>query len=95
MDLPPGLPISQADWEQTPRVVQGMVNVLWQLIGSLKHQVAEQQEQITKQQEQVTRLEGEVVRLSEKVHKNSQNSSKPPSSDGPGVPPRPKGEPSG
>jgi transposase len=95
MDLPPGLPISQADWEQTPREAQGMVNVLWQMIGSLKHQVAVQQEQITQQQEQVTRLEGEVARLREQVHKNSQNSSKPPSSDGPGAPSRPKGEPSG
>lgn len=51
--------------------------------------------QIAMLQEQIARLEVEVARLREQVNRNSQNSSKPPSSDGPGVPPRPKGEPSG
>ena len=47
--------------------------------------------QIAMLQEQIGRLEAEVARLREQVNQNSQNSSKPPSSDGPGVPPRPKG----
>ena len=51
--------------------------------------------QIAMLQEQIGRLEAEVARLREQVNQNSQNSSKPPSSDGAGVPPRPKGEPSG
>jgi transposase len=88
MELPSGLPITQADWEQTPNSVQNVLITLWQVNGSLKPQV-------TMQQEQITRLERELARLREQVNQNSQNSSKPPSSDGPGVPPRPKGEPSG
>jgi transposase len=88
MELPSGLPITQADWEQTPNSVQNVLITLWQVNGSLKPQV-------TMQQEQITRLERELARLREQVNQNSQNSSKPPSPDGPGVPPRPKGEPSG
>jgi transposase len=88
MDLPSDLPILQEDWEQTPISVQVVLITLWQVNGSLKPQV-------TLQQEQIARLERELARLREQVNKNSQNSSKPPSSDGPGVPPRPKAEPSG
>lgn len=51
--------------------------------------------QIAKLQEQIARLETEVARLREQVNKNSHNSSKPPSADGPQTPPRPKSEPSG
>jgi transposase len=42
----------------------------------------------------VTLLE-QVAELRERVNKNSRNSSKPPSSDGPGTPPRQKRKPSG
>jgi transposase len=45
--------------------------------------------------EQIVKLEKEVNRLREQINKNSQNSSKPPSSDGPQKPPRPKMEASG
>jgi len=51
--------------------------------------------QIAMLQEQIARLEAEVARLREQVNKNSHNSSKPPSADGPQTPPRPKSEPSG
>jgi transposase len=102
MEQPPGLPIAQADWEQTPQAVQGVVITLWQMIGQLqqqltvqKDQIAQQQEQIIQQQEQIARLEGEVAKLREQVNRNSHNSSQPPSSDGPRTPPRPKSEPSG
>ena len=88
MDLPSGLPIPQEDWERTPISVQVVLITLWQVNGSLKPQA-------TMQQEQIARLERELARLQEQVNKNSQNSSKPPSSDGPGTPTRPKGESSG
>jgi len=38
----------------------------------------------------VRELEAEVSALREQVNRNSRNSSKPPSSDGPGVPPKPR-----
>jgi transposase len=94
MELPSGLLISMTDWEQTPRAVQGVVIALWQMIGVLKQQIALQQEQISQQQGQIKQLEGEVTKLREQVNRNSHNSSKPPSSDGPQTPARPKREPS-
>jgi transposase len=51
--------------------------------------------QIAKMQEQIARLEAEVARLREQINKNSHNSSKPPSTDGPHTPPKPKAEPTG
>lgn len=51
--------------------------------------------QIAILREQVARMEGEVERLREQINKNSRNSSKPPSSDGPQTPPKTPGEPSG
>jgi len=46
-------------------------------------------------QRMVEELTQRVAELEEQVHKTSQNSSKPPSSDPPGAPPRPKRVPSG
>jgi transposase len=46
-------------------------------------------------QQRITRLEREMVELKEQVRRNSQNSSKPPSSDGPHVKRKPLREPSG
>ena len=88
MDLPTGLSIPPEDWERTPLSVQMVVILLWNENRSLKQQVV-------MLQEQVARLEAEVNRLREQINKNSQNSSKPPSSDGPQPPARPKTEPSG
>ncbi len=81
MDLPPGLAISQRDWEQTPLSVQMVILTLWQDNQWLK--------------QRVDKLEDEMAKLRELVNKNSRNSSKPPSSDGPQTPPRTKAEPSG
>ena len=81
MDLPSGLSISQGDWEQTPVTVQIVVLTFWR------------DDQLLKQQ--VDKLEDEMAKLREQVNKNSHNSSKPPSSDGPQTPARPKAEPSG
>lgn len=67
MQLPNGFPIAQADWDKTPLSIQAVVVALWQENQTLKHQL--------------TRLQVEVSKLGERVNKNSQNSSKPPSSD--------------
>ena len=45
--------------------------------------------------QQVAALQAEVAQLREQLGRNSQNSSKPPSSDAPSAPPRPKRAPSG
>ena len=88
MDLPSGLTIPQEDWERTPISVQLVLVTLWQENSAFKTQIAMLQEQIAG-------LVVEVARLREQVNKNSHNSSKPPSADGPQTPPRPKSEPSG
>jgi transposase len=74
MEMPPGLPITAEDWENTPASVQGVIIMLWREIQTLKEQMA---------------------KLQERVNKNSQNSSKPPSSDPPQKRNYPKPEPSG
>ncbi len=88
MNLPPGLPIPQEDWERTPLSVQAVVIALWQENQVLKQQVASLQQR-------VSTLQAEVEKLRERVNKNSQNSSKPPSSDPPQKRTYPKPEPSG
>jgi len=81
MPLPPELPISEEDWNHTPLAVQVVVIALWQQVQTL--------------QAQVVTLQAEVAQLREQLGRNSQNSSKPPSSDAPSAPPRPKPAPSG
>jgi len=81
MPLPAELPITEDDWNHTPPAVQAVVIALWQQVQALQAQVAA--------------LQAEVAVLREQVGRNSQNSSKPPSSDAPGTPPRPKRAPSG
>jgi transposase len=81
MPLPPELPITEDDWNHTPPAVQAVVIALWQQVQALQAQVAA--------------LQAEVAQLREQVGRNSQNSSKPPSSDAPSAPPRPKRAPSG
>ncbi len=88
MNLPPGLPIPQEDWERTPLSVQAVVIALWQENQVLKQQVASLQQR-------VSTLQAEVEKLRERVNKNSQNSSKPPSSDPPQKRTYPKPEASG
>jgi transposase len=88
MNLPPELPISAEDWENTPATVQAVVLLLWRENQTLREQVA-------KLQNQVEGLQIEVEKLRERVNKNSQNSSKPPSSDPPQKRSYPKPEPSG
>lgn len=76
MQLPPGLPITAEDWEQTPPAVQAVVVMLLSENQALRAQVAA--------------LQAEVSKLREQLGKNSHNSSKPPSSDPPSVAPKQK-----
>ncbi len=87
MNLPPGLPIPQEDWDKTPLSVQAAVIALWQENQMHKRQVAELQNQVAV-------LQAEVDKLREQVNKNSHNSSKPPSTDPPRQRVYPKREPS-
>ena len=88
MKKPDDLPINPKDWEATPLVVQAVVVMLWQ-----EKQVMA--EQIIQLQKQVIELQKEIERLQEQVGKNSQNSSKPPSSDPPGMKAKPPRDPKG
>jgi transposase len=88
MNLPPELPITAEDWEKTPATVQAVIILHWQENQTLK-------EQVVSLQNQVMKLQAEVDKLHERVNKNSQNSSKPPSSDLPQKRSYPKPEPSG
>jgi len=88
MKLPPELQIRPEEWEKAPASVQVVVILHWQENQKLKEQVA-------KLHNQVEKMQAELDTLRERVNKNSQNSSKPPSSDGPEVPNKPKGEASG
>jgi hypothetical protein len=88
MNLPPELPISAEDWENTPTSVQTIVILLWEENQTLKAQMVQLQNQVEK-------LQTEVEKLREQVNQNSHNSSKPPSSDGPQKRNYPKPEPSG
>lgn len=69
MIMSTGMPIAQEDWEKTLPSVQAVLVLLREENQILKGQVA--------------RLQSQVDKLNEQVNKNSQNSSKPPSSDAP------------
>jgi hypothetical protein len=83
MKVPPGLPISPEDWETTPLMVKAVVLALAEERRLLKQQVGALAAQVKS-------LQVEVEQLQERVNKTSHNSSKPPSSDPPNAPPRPK-----
>ncbi len=58
-------------------------------VRALEEQVVGLQAQVTTLQTQVTTLQTQVEKLSAQLGQNSQNSSRPPSSDPPSAPPRP------
>ena len=84
MKKPTDLPITDADWQQTPVSVQVLVVSLWARVRHLEQVVAQQAVQLSR----LADLEAEVVKLREQVGKNSRNSSRPPSTDAPSVPKR-------
>ncbi len=67
MNAPADIPITQREWDKTPLSAQALAVSLWQENQSLKDRLA--------------RLQVEMSNLEERINKNSQNSSKPPSSD--------------
>lgn len=85
MKKPIELPIKPKDWEATPQSVQAVVVMLWQE----KQAIAEQMMEMKKQ---IVELQREIEWLKERGGKNSQNSSKPPSSDPPDMKPKPPQE---
>jgi transposase len=101
--------IDAADWRRTPEAVRLLLVALGaalsqqqETIARLEQTIAEQQQTIAQlketvagQQQELVRLGARVATLTERVQQNSQNSSKPPSSDGPHIKPRPQQAPSG
>jgi transposase len=72
MDTPPA-GIAEADWQLTPPAVRALI--------------CSQQQEIEQLRNQLSALATELASLREKVGRSSRNSSKPPSSDGPGFKP--------
>src|SRR5262250_1203296 len=83
MSRPP--PIPSELWEQIPPHVRAVVEVI----------VNAQAQRIAALETQVVSLQQQLRVLRERLSQNSQNSSKPPSSDGPHVKRRPPREPTG
>src|SRR5215813_13549609 len=83
MHHPPPLPPEL--WEQIPPHVRAGVEVI----------IADQGQRIAALEAQVVSLQQQLRVLRERLSQNSQNSSKPPSSDGPHVKRKPPTEPSG
>ena len=80
--------ISEADWQATPTAVRAF----------LLNQQAElraQQQEIEQLRGQLAGLATELASLREQIGRSSRNSSKPPSSDGPGFKPPARGKGSG
>ncbi|MCF2970888.1 DUF6444 domain-containing protein [Synechococcus sp. Nb3U1] len=83
-----GIRLSRADWEATPASVQA-------LVATLLRTIAQQQEQLDQLTEQFVAMSGagRISHLEEQVRQTSQNSSKPPSSEGFGQAKRPPRKP--
>jgi transposase len=77
--LPPEL------WDRVPPEIQA---ALWVVVGGYERRIAALEAEVTE-------LKGEVRELREKLGQTSQNSSRPPSSDGPHVKRKPPRAPSG
>lgn len=78
-----GIWLPQEDWEATPASVQA-------LVATLLNTIAHQQEQLGQLSQQLTMMSERVTHLEEQVRQNSQNSSRPPSSEGFGKAKRPQ-----
>src|SRR5438445_2291470 len=79
------LPLPQELWDQIPAHVQA---ALWVVVDGYEQRIATLEAQ-------VAGLQGEVRELKEQLNQTSQNSSRPPSSDGPRVQRQPPRKPSG
>ena len=79
MSTPPA-GISEADWLATPTAVRAF-------ILDQQAELRAQQQEIEQLRSQLTALATELSALRERIGRSSRNSSKPPSSDGPGFKP--------
>ena len=79
------LPLPQELWDQIPAHVQA---ALWVVVDGYEQRIATLEAQ-------VAGLQGEVRELKAQLNQTSQNSSRPPSSDGPRVQRQPPRQPSG
>src|SRR6266571_821655 len=79
------LPLPQELWDQIPAHIQA---ALWVVVDGYEQRLATLEAQ-------VAGLQGEVRELKEQLNQTSQNSSRPPSSDGPRVQRQPPRQPSG
>lgn len=78
-----GIRLPRSDWESTPASVQALVT-------TLSNTIAQQEEQLGVLTEQFTGVSDRVSHLEEQVRQTSQNSSRPPSSEGFGKAARPR-----
>ena len=72
--------ISEADWQATPTAVRAFILVQ-------QSELQAQQHEIEQLRGQLAALATELASLRERIGRSSRNSSKPPSSDGPGFKP--------
>ena len=70
--------ISEADWQATPTAVRAF-------ILDQQAELQAQQQEIEQLRSQLTALATELAQLRERTGRSSRNSSRPPSSDGPGL----------
>lgn len=77
-----GIQLPREDWEATPASVQAFV-------ATLLNTIARQQEQVGQLSEQLAVMSERMAHLEEQVRQTSQNSSRPPSSEGFGKARRP------
>jgi hypothetical protein len=83
------LGVEEQDWRQTPQAVREAVIWQQQLLDSFENRCKRYEEQIALLKEQVAEIEtlkSEMAQLREQLNRNSNNSSKPPSSDPPYLP---------
>jgi len=78
-----GIRLPQADWEVPPASVQA-------LVAALLNTITQQQEQLGQLSKQLAVMSEQVSHLEEQVRQTSQNSSRPPSSEGFGKASRPQ-----
>ena len=90
--------ISEEDWNQAPASVRAALMFLLQQNQRLENRCGTyglQVQRLEAELDRLKKLELEVAELRERLGQNSQNSSKPPSSDPPSVPRPNKHQPSG
>ena len=79
--------ISEADWQATPTAVRAFILVQQAELQAQRQEIQALRQANDELRAQLTALATELASLRERVGRSSRNSSKPPSSDGPGFKP--------